>query len=76
MADPPSQEASRQVTLLLSALSAGKPLASEELFTLVYSDLRKLATARLARLSPGQTLQATALVHEAYVHLVGGTDPG
>jgi RNA polymerase sigma factor (TIGR02999 family) len=43
---------------------------------LVYSDLRKLAAARMARLAPGQTIQATALVHEAYVRLVGSTDPG
>jgi RNA polymerase sigma factor (TIGR02999 family) len=76
MVDPPSQEASRQVTLILNALSAGAPLASDELFTLVYGDLRKLAAARLSRLAPGQTLQATALVHEAYVHLVGASDPG
>ncbi|MBK7641863.1 MAG: sigma-70 family RNA polymerase sigma factor [Planctomycetes bacterium] len=76
MADPSSGEASRQVTLILSALSAGKPQASDELFTLVYSDLRRLAAARIARLAPGQTLQATALVHEAYMHLVGGADPG
>lgn len=49
---------------------------SSELLPLVYEELRRLAAARLARLSPGQTLQATALVHEAYIRLVGDRDPG
>jgi RNA polymerase sigma factor (TIGR02999 family) len=64
------------VTRILSAVKEGEPEASDELLPLVYADLRKLAAARMARLSPGQTLQATALVHEAYVRLVGSTDPG
>jgi len=64
------------VTRLLSAAAQGRPEASRELLPLVYADLRKLAAARMARLAPGQTLQATALVHEAYVRLVGSTDPG
>lgn len=55
---------------------AGEEQASRELLPLVYSDLRKLAASRMARLGPGQTLQATELVHEAYMRLVGSTDPG
>jgi len=74
--DPPSQGAPQQVTRILGALASGDVQASGELLPLVYGDLRKLATARMARLAPGQTLQATALVHEAYVRLVGSTDPG
>jgi RNA polymerase sigma factor (TIGR02999 family) len=76
MVDPPSRDAPQQVTRILGALSTGEPQASDELLPLVYSDLRKLATSRMSRLAPGQTLQATALVHEAYVRLVGSTDPG
>lgn len=76
MVDPPSQGATSQVTRILGALSAGDAAASNELLPLVYTDLRKLASARMARLAPGQTLQATALVHEAYVRLVGSNDPG
>jgi RNA polymerase sigma factor (TIGR02999 family) len=58
-----------QVTLLLNSLSAGQSSASEELVPLVYDELRRLAASRLAREMPGQTLQATALVHEAYLRL-------
>jgi RNA polymerase sigma factor (TIGR02999 family) len=58
------------VTRILSAIERGDPLASEQLLPLVYDELRKLAAARLAREMPGQTLDATALVHEAYVRLV------
>jgi RNA polymerase sigma factor (TIGR02999 family) len=76
MLDPPSGQAPEQVTRILGALTAGEKEAAGELLPLVYSDLRKLAAARMARLGPGQTLQATALVHEAYVRLVGSTDPG
>ena len=76
MVDPPSQDAPEQVTRLLSAVAVGRPEASNQLLPLVYADLRKLAAARMGRLAPGQTLQATALVHEAYVRLVGSTDPG
>ena len=76
MLDPPSQGAPRQVTLILGALQAGEREASEQLLPLVYADLRKLAAGRMARLAPGQTLQATELVHEAYVRLVGSSDPG
>ena len=58
------------VTRILSAIEQGDPLASEQLLPLVYDELRKLAAAKLAQEKPGQTLQATALVHEAYVRLV------
>src|SRR5262245_515008 len=60
-----------EATPLLSALAQGEPHAAEQLLPLVYDELRKLAAARLAREQPGQTLQATALVHEAYLRLVG-----
>jgi RNA polymerase sigma factor (TIGR02999 family) len=59
------------VTQILSRLDSGDPSASTELLPLVYEELRKLAAARLAHEKPGQTLQATALVHEAYLRLVG-----
>ena len=61
------------VTQLLNAIDAGDPQAADQLLPLVYEELRKLAAARMAQQSPGQTLQATALVHEAYVRLTGGT---
>jgi RNA polymerase sigma factor (TIGR02999 family) len=63
------------VTQILNAIEAGDPRAAEELLPLVYAELRKLAAARLADERPGQTLQATALVHEAYLRLVGGGQP-
>lgn len=58
------------VTRILSAIEQGDPSAAGELLPLVYDELRKLAAQRLAQEKPGQTLQATALVHEAYVRLV------
>lgn len=58
------------VTRILSQIEAGDPSASEQLLPLVYEELRKLAAARLAQEKPGQTLQATALVHEAFVRMV------
>jgi RNA polymerase sigma factor (TIGR02999 family) len=61
-----------EVTHLLSAIESGDPSAAAELLPLVYDELRKLAAARLAEEKPGQTLQPTALVHEAYLRLVGG----
>src|SRR4029453_13713198 len=61
-----------EVTRILSQMSAGDPHAANELLPLVYEELRKLAAARLAHEKPGQTLQATALVHEAYLRLGGG----
>src|SRR5262249_857652 len=63
------------VTQILSAIEAGGPHAAAELLPLVYGELRKLAAQRLAQEQPGQTLQATALVHEAYLRLVGGGQP-
>jgi RNA polymerase sigma factor (TIGR02999 family) len=59
------------VTSILSAIEQGDPRAAEQLLPLVYDELRKLAAAKLAQEKPGQTLGATALVHEAYVRLVG-----
>lgn len=59
------------VTHILSAIEQGDPQASEQLLPLVYDELRKLAAQRLAQEKPGQTLQATALVHEAYLRLIG-----
>jgi RNA polymerase sigma factor (TIGR02999 family) len=59
------------VTRILSAVEHGDPGAAEQLLPLVYDELRKLAAVHLAREQPGQTLQATALVHEAYVRLIG-----
>src|SRR5258706_4266990 len=58
------------VTRILSQIEQGDPQAAEQLLPLVYDELRKLAAAKLALEKPGQTLQATALVHDAYVRLV------
>jgi RNA polymerase sigma factor (TIGR02999 family) len=60
------------VTQLLNAARQGDPRAAAELLPLVYNELRRLAAAQMAREKPGQTLDATALVHEAYLRLVGG----
>jgi RNA polymerase sigma factor (TIGR02999 family) len=59
-----------EITRVLSQVAAGNELAGEQLLPLVYEELRKLAAQRLAQERPGQTLQATALVHEAYIRLV------
>src|SRR5437588_12283107 len=64
-----------QVTQIVHAIAEGDPDAASQLLPLVYDELRKLAAQRLARESPGQTLQATALVHEAYLRLVGSETP-
>ena len=61
-----------EVTNILSAIEQGDPHAAEQLLPLVYDELRKLAAANLIQEKPGQTLQATALVHEAYVRMVDG----
>ena len=61
-----------KVTRILSAIEEGDAHAAEQLLPLVYEELRKLAAQKLAQEKPGQTLQATALVHEAYLRLVGG----
>jgi RNA polymerase sigma factor (TIGR02999 family) len=64
------------VTRVLSAIEHGDPHAAEQLLPLVYAELRKLAAHRLAKEAPGQTLDATALVHEAYLRLLGnGAEP-
>ena len=63
-----------EVTLLLDAIERGDALATDRLFPLVYDELRLLAAQRMAAESPGHTLQATALVHEAYLRLVGPHD--
>ena len=60
------------VTRILSQIESGDPNAAEQLLPLVYEELRKLAAVKLAQEKPGQTLQATALVHEAYIRLVDG----
>ena len=63
------------VTHILSAIDQGDPQAAQQLLPLVYDELRRLAAHKLAQERPGQTLQATALVHEAYLRLVGGAPP-
>ncbi len=70
MSDPQSQ-----ITQILAEIGDGQQSA-EELLPLVYDELRSLARSRMAREIPGQTLQATALVHEAYLRLIGNADPG
>jgi RNA polymerase sigma factor (TIGR02999 family) len=62
----------RDVTRILSAMDAGDPYAAEQLLPLVYDELRRLAAQKMAQEAPGQTLQATALVHEAYLRLAAG----
>src|SRR5947209_13884619 len=62
-----------EVTRILSAIDAGDPRAAQHLLPLVYDELRRLAAAQVAREKPGQTLDATALVHEAYLRLVDQT---
>ena len=61
------------VTHLLNQMDQGDEAAAEQLLPLVYDELRRLAAAKMAQEAPGQTLQATALVHEAYIKLVGGS---
>ena len=63
-----------EVTHLLGAIQQGDPKAADQLLPLVYDELRKLAACKMARESPGQTLQPTALVHEAWLRLSGGAD--
>jgi RNA polymerase sigma factor (TIGR02999 family) len=64
------------VTRMLNAMDSGDPKAAEELMPLVYEELRKLAAAKMANEAPGQTLQPTALVHEAWLRLVRAEDRG
>src|SRR5262245_44534301 len=70
-----NSEAMSDATRLIDAAVAGHPKAAADLLPLVYEELRRLASARLSAEKPGQTLQATSLVHEAYLRLVG-SDPG
>jgi RNA polymerase sigma factor (TIGR02999 family) len=63
-----------EVTRILNAIEQGDPQAAGQLLPLVYDELRRLAAAQMAREKPGQTLDATALVHEAYLRLVGPTN--
>jgi RNA polymerase sigma factor (TIGR02999 family) len=63
-----------EVTRILDAIGQGNPQAAAQLLPLVYDELRRLAAAQMTREKPGQTLDATALVHEAYLRLVGGDD--
>lgn len=63
------------VTGILQAIERGDPAAAEQLLPLVYGELRKLAAQKMTEEQPGQTLQATALVHEAYLRLVNADDP-
>ena len=63
-----------EITRILEAIDDGDPHAAEELLPLVYEELRRLAAKKLACEKPGQILQATALVHEAYIRLVGAED--
>src|SRR5260370_7399075 len=63
------------VTRVLADIERGDPRAAEQLLPLVYDELRKLAAQKMAQENPGQTLQATALVHEAYVRLVDRDQP-
>jgi len=60
----------KNITQILGQIESGDPSAAEQLLPLLYEELRKLAAAKLAQENPGQTLQATALVHEAYIRLV------
>jgi len=72
----PSEERRGEVTRLLRASGAGEPRWAEQLLPLIYEELRNLARGRMAREGAGHTIQATALVHEAYLRLVGEADPG
>jgi RNA polymerase sigma factor (TIGR02999 family) len=65
-----------RITIVLDRIGQGEKQASRDLLPLVYDELRRLARARLDRENPGQTLQPTALVHEAFLRVTGGTDPG
>ena len=75
---PAPRETTRgdEVTRLLGDLSAGRPQAEEDLFRVVYQELRRIAAAQVGRLSAGQTLTPTVLVHEAYLRLIGNAAPG
>lgn len=74
MAD--DDQPTHEVTRILAAIQGGDLKAADELLPIVYDELRRLAAQKLSEEKPGQTLQATALVHEAYIRLVGVGDPG
>lgn len=74
MANP--EQPAHEVTRILEAIQGGDLKAADELLPIVYTELRRLAAQKLSHEKPGQTLQATALVHEAYIRLVGSGDPG
>ncbi len=65
----------QDLSQMLSAITPNNPRASEEILPLVYEELRRLAQAKLSREKPGQTLQATDLVHEAYLRVTEGARP-
>src|SRR5262249_54212147 len=71
----PFRKQMNDATQLLASVEQGDPVAAEQLLELLYSELRKLATSKMAQEAPGQTLQPTALVHEAWLRLVGGKNP-
>ena len=71
-----NQSSPGTVTQVLQAMEAGDPVAADKLLPIVYTELRSLGKALMARVPPGNTLQGTALVHEAYLRLVGDDDPG
>ena len=70
-----SRESVNDATLLLTAVEQGDPTAAEKLLDLLYEELRRLATSKMAQEAPGQTLQPTALVHEAWLRLVVSKNP-
>src|SRR6266704_5142199 len=74
-AEPFSCERMSDATLLLTAVEQGDPTAPEKLLDLVYEELRQLASSKMAHEAPGQTLQPTELVHEAWLRLVGAQNP-
>jgi RNA polymerase sigma factor (TIGR02999 family) len=71
----PQADTMKDATVMLAAIEAGDSKAAEQLLVLVYDELRRLAASKLAQEAPGQTLQPTALVHEAWLRLVGGQTP-
>ncbi len=74
--DPPKGPGISPVTAMLTAMERGEPRTSEELLPLIYAELRHLAAEKLSQEKPGQTLQATALVHEAWLRLTGAEQEG
>ena len=72
---PRLMDSMSDATVMLAAVEAGEPQAAEKLLVLIYDELRRLAASKLAHEAPGQTLQPTALVHEAWLRLVGDQNP-